>query len=371
MRDTKRKKMIYIVTKANWGGAQKYVFDLATSLPKEEFEVLVVYGDGDILNKRLQEKGVATIAVPEMGRDINVFKEIIVLFKLFKIFFDEKPDVIHLNSSKAGGLGAFLGRCIFTPDIIFTVHGWAFNEPQFNNIFIKFFSWLTVFFSTKTIVISKGDFEQAKKFPFLKNRFVFIPNGIKNILFRDRNTSRTFIGNITKTPIQKPWIVTISELHKNKGLEYLIKGISKLKDKPIVFIIGDGEERNNLEILIGKLGLEKNIYLMGFLEEAATYLKAFDIFTLTSIKEGLPFVLLEAGLAELPVLASKIPGITDVLDNKTGVLVEKENPDEIAQKLQELFADKRKTAKLGRNIREKVNNTFSFKRTLEKTISLY
>ena len=366
-----KKKIIYIVTKANWGGAQKYVFDLATALYQEKYDVSVIHGQGNILNKRLEKEEIRTIPVSIMGRDYNIFSEIFIFFKLIIIFLKERPDIVHLNSSKAGGLGALSARLAFVPKIIFTVHGWAFNEPQYNNLLTRFLSWLTVFLTTKTIVISKGDFEQAKRFPFFKDKFIFIHNGIKNIFFKDRNSSRKFISDITKTPIQKPWVVTISELHKNKGLEYLIKAVHKMSKKPIVFVLGEGEERDHLEKLVESLGLKENFYLMGFVENASSYLKAFDVFTMTSIKEGHPYAILEAGLAELPVLASNIQGITDILDDKTGVLVEKENPDDIAEKLEGLFADKRKTAQLGRNLREKINKEFSFSKTLEKTTSIY
>jgi len=373
-----RKKIIYVVTKGNWGGAQKYVFDLATSLPKDHFDVLVIHGEGNILNRRLQKEGVATIGIPEMGRDVNILKEIIVLFKLFKIFLREKPNIVHLNSAKAGGLGAFLARLyqLATIDsqllIIFTLHGWAFNEPRFNNPLTKFFSWLTVILSTRTIVISRQNLEQGLKFPFVKDKLSLIYNGIKEIDFRERKSAREFIGGITKTDTQKPWIVTISELHKNKGLEYLIRAVSKLKETPIVFVISPGEERDNLEKLIRDLRLEKNIYLMGFIENASSYLKAFDIFTMTSVKEGHPYAILEAGLARLPVVGSNIPGITDILsNNKTGILVESKNSDEIKKALEELLSNTKKMAQLGASLESDVKERFSFEKMLNKTVRLY
>lgn len=367
-----KQKIIYIVTKGNWGGAQRYVFDLATSLPKEQFNVSVIHGEGNILNKKLRESGIQTFSIPEMGRDINIFKEVIVYVKMFRILFDEQPDIVHVNSAKAGGIGAFLARLTFTPKIIFTVHGWAFNEPQFNNFLTKFFSWLTVFLSTKSIVISKQNLEQGLVFPFVKNKFILIHNGIKAMNFRDRSASRNFIADITKAPIQKPWIVSISELHKNKGLEYLIKAIALMDKKPIVFILGEGEERVSLEKLTTKLDLEKNIYLMGFIENASSYLKAFDVFTLTSIKEGLPYTILEAGLAKLPVVGSDIPGIKDIVKNgKNGILVKAKDPNDIKTQLEELLSNTKKTAQLGRKLEEDIKDNFSFKKMLRETTLLY
>jgi len=177
---------------------------------------------------------------------------------------------------------------------------------------------------------------------------------------------------MTGASIRKPWIVTISELHKNKGLKYLIEAVSKLKDKPIVFIIHEGEERDNLEKLIEKLGLQENFYLMGFMENASSYLKAFDIFTLTSIKEGHPYVILEAGKAALPVIGSDIPGITDIIENnKNGILVRSKNSDDIKKALEELLSNTKKMAQLGHKLEKDIKEKFSFEKMLRETTALY
>lgn len=359
-----KKKIFYIITKGNWGGAQRYVYDLSTSLPKDKFDVLVIHGQGEILGNRLEAEGVKTLKMPEMERDINIFSEIVIFFKLLKIFFNEKPDIVHLNSSKAGGLGALAARLSFTPKIIFTVHGWPFNEnvSLLSKLTRRFLSYLTVFLSTKTITISKEDYKQA---PF---KTVLIHNAIKDIDFKDRDSARNFLSELTKAPKDKVWIATISELHKNKGLEYLIQAVSKLKERPIVFIIGGGEEKKNLSELIEKLNLEKNIFLMGFIKNASMYLKAFDIFTLTSIKEGYPYVLLEAGLAELPVIGSNISGIRDIIDSESGVLVEREK---ISEAIEKLLKNPQKRAQLGANLKRKVEREFSFDKFFKKTLEIY
>src|SRR3989344_323690 len=101
-----KKKILFVITKSNWGGAQKYVFDLATNLPKEEFEPVVACGGGGMLAKRLRAEKIRVVEVPSLERDISFIKEIRAFFFLWKLFQKEKPDVVHLNSSKAAALGA-------------------------------------------------------------------------------------------------------------------------------------------------------------------------------------------------------------------------------------------------------------------------
>src|SRR5688572_22606349 len=115
-----KKKILYIITKSNWGGAQKYVHDLATGLPKEQFDVAVAFGHASpeatqakrgtgSLKERLDVAGIRTISIPRLGRDIQLIDESAVFFSLVKLIRNEKPDVIHLNSPKIGGLGALAG----------------------------------------------------------------------------------------------------------------------------------------------------------------------------------------------------------------------------------------------------------------------
>src|SRR3989344_3531371 len=318
MQDIKsKKKVCLMVTKGVWGGAQKYVYTLAISLPKNQYDVFVVVGQGGILNSKLLGKNIRTYEISDLKRDISIVSEIKSFISLFKILRKEKPDVLHLNSPKAGGLGAVAGRLCLIPKIIQTIHGWTFNEDRKTSakIIIWFFSYITTLLCHKTIVIAPREEKQGRIMPFIKSKITLIKNGVEPILFKERNLARkelvTICGNQMSTESSNNilWIGTISELHKNKGLEYTISAVSKINIPFVLFIIGEGEERKNLENLIEKHNLENKVFLVGFLDNANQYLKAFDIFTLTSIKEGLPYTILEAGLAGLTGVASSVGGI--------------------------------------------------------------
>ena len=135
METTVKKKILFVITKSNWGGAQRYVYDLATHLPKEEFEVAVAFGgtgevgaSAGLLEVRLREAGVRIIFLTTFARDIGILREFSAFFELLRTIRAENPDVLHLNSSKAGGLGALSGRIAGLRRIIFTAHGFAPNE---------------------------------------------------------------------------------------------------------------------------------------------------------------------------------------------------------------------------------------------------
>ncbi|MBI5045506.1 MAG: glycosyltransferase, partial [Candidatus Niyogibacteria bacterium] len=307
-----RKKVLFIITKSNWGGAQRNVYDLATNLPSDFFEPVVALGGNGELKEKLEHAGIQTIALPRLGRDINMVDDIAVFFLLISLFKKEQPDVVHLHSSKVGGLGTLAARLAGVKKIVFTAHGWAFNEPRFflTRAAIWIASWFTALFAHRVIVITKKEYAQTLSMPFVSaDKVSYIPNGIGEIDFLQREKAREEILSAftTKPPSEAIWIGTISELTKNKGLAYAIDAIAQLSRREgrpfakepsfakfIFVIIGEGEERKALEKQIADNNLSDTVFLVGRKKDAKTLLKAFDIFTLTSLKEGLPYALLEA-----------------------------------------------------------------------------
>ncbi len=370
-----QKKILYLITKANWGGAQKYVFDLASEI--KDYEVVFAYGKPfGGLSKKLKTAGIRTIEINNLGRDVNLFSEFKVIRTLWKILRKERPDIVHLNSPKIGGLGGLLGRLIGIEKIIYTAHGWTFNEDRnwLSKIIIKFLSWLTIILSHHTIVIAQTEYDQVIHWPFVtKNKLRLIYNGIQPIDFLTRQEARQKLS--TKIKENDMVIGTISELHKNKGLKYAIKGFKKISEKyeNLKFIIiGEGEDRKYLEEKIKKHHLENKVFLIGNIENASQYLKVFDIFLLSSLKEGLPFVLLEAGLAKLPVVATKVGGISEIIENNlSGILIKEKDESEIEKALEPLITDKEKREKFGENLNTTIKEKFSFDKMFRATEKLY
>ncbi|MFZ2522245.1 MAG: glycosyltransferase [Minisyncoccia bacterium] len=373
-------RVCFVITKGLWGGAQKYVYNLATQLPKERYEVSAIIGKGEPLKERFAEKNIRVINVESLGRDISVLSEIKSLFKLFWAIRKERPDVLHLNSPKAGGLGSFIGRILGIKKIIYTAHGWTFNEerPVIHNALILIFSWLTILLCHKIIVIAPREEEQAKILPLVNPRkIVLIRNGIENVEFKEKNEARKHLSNIVKDSGFRindsvPWIGTIAELNKNKGIIYTIEALKNVKNEFQYIILGEGEERTRLDNLVKKYNMEDRIFLVGFVDKANLYLKAFDIFLLSSIKEGLPYVILEAGLAELPVIATSVGGIPDIIDNgKNGILISKTRPGEITKAIEYMMSKPEEREVFGTNLNQKIRDNFSLTQMLDKTERLY
>ncbi|MEZ4195052.1 MAG: glycosyltransferase [Candidatus Paceibacterota bacterium] len=379
MLNPNRKKVLFLITKSNWGGAQRYVYDLATRLNKEQFEVVVALGGSGELAQMLEHAGIRVIQLKTLVRDISLKREWQFVMELSRILRNERPDILHVNSSKAGGVGTFLGRLHRVPKVIFTAHGWAFNEdrPGWQKIIIYFLHWLTVMFSHRTIAVSKALLAQLN-LPGIEKKAKVLYLGRTIGAMYDKTEARENILNIVKlseksTPGEL-WLGSIAELHPIKRQLVLLSSVKQLLDaghKFKFFLIGEGTERTKLENFILENKLGQNVFLVGAINEAARFLKAFDIFALTSKSEAYGYVAHEAGLAGRAVVVTNAGGLPEIVDdNETGLIVPVDDTEAITRALQRLIDDPTLRSKFGQALQEKMQ-TRSLTKMVEATEALY
>ncbi|MFA5813650.1 MAG: glycosyltransferase family 4 protein [Patescibacteria group bacterium] len=358
-----KKKILYVITQGAWGGAQRYVYDLATHLT-EEFDITVAVGEPNggkklldklqITNYKLQiNNKIQTIQLKHLVRRISPIDDILAIFELRKLYKTLKPDIIHLNSSKAGIIGS-LAKCLMLRAsciMIYTVHGWVFNEPlpRPTRWLYQIMERITSRWKNKIIVLSEQDKQTAlQQLKINEKKLALIPLGIDQPNFLSREEARqkllaAYSAALFRDTVSSDiWIGTIAGLYKTKGLDTLIKAVVTLNNLQSsifnlqFFIIGSGPEKENLQSAICNLQLT-NVHLLGFIENAQEFLPAFDFFVLPSRKEGLPYTLLEAKMAGTPIIATDAGGVSEIIeDKKTGLLVPPENIEKLAQAL--LFA---------------------------------
>ncbi|MDQ3014410.1 MAG: glycosyltransferase [bacterium] len=368
-------KVLFVITKGNWGGAQKYVFEMATRLPKGEYEAVVAHGAGDILPEHLKQNDIKTIAIPGLGRDVNVFKDLSSFFKLISLYRTQQPDVVHVNSSKIGGIGALAARFAGVKKIIFTVHGFAFNEdrPWIQKTIISFLSWITLILCTDVICISKQDYDRVKQWPGISHKLHVIHNGIAVPHFTSEAKAReTLAQAIDQSPDvfkNKTVIGTIGELTPNKGYMYALRAMKNVENC-IYIIIGGGEQEKMLKEWIKENKTEDKIFLAGFITNASLNLKAFDLFLLPSLKEGLPYVILEAGFAEIPVIATKVGGIPE-MTNGNAFLIEPRSSSEISTAISTAIENRDQAGLQAQQLKDHLEKNYSVDNMLDSTMKLY
>lgn len=357
-------KILYIVTQGSWGGAQKYVFDLAANLT-DEFEVTVAAGsDGAELFYRLPPT-IKTHIFKRLKREIRPLSDLAAVFQIARFLKREKFDLVHLNSSKAGLIGALANALAGHPSkVLFTAHGWVYLEvlPWLTKKLYVLIEMAAAYLRDYTIVLCEREKKIASLYETAKeNSVAVIPHGLDlvRLNFWPRNKAREILALDAG---KDGWLVgAIANNYLTKGLSYLDEAAAALKNKGVrVVVIGEQFEEE-----------WPNLITLGAKPDAYQYLKAFDIFVLPSTKEGFPYVILEAMAAGVPIVATSIGAIPEILeDKKSGLLVNPADSRALAQAVLELLGDENLRHRLAAAALRKSKN-FDFQNTLEKTKALY
>lgn len=373
----KRKKILYCITQAELGGAQQYVLTLAQHFHGTGHDVLIVAGGerDDYLFSKSAMMGIPTKYLPSLVPQISPSKDLKALGELKKIGNSFEPDIVHLNSSKISVLGSFAfkrSRRVKKTRVVYTAHGFVFNEGRFlRKLYGRALERYTARMKDAIICVSHYDRAQALKHSVGSIHSLHtIHNGIdlKGTHFLPREEAQEILG------LSGTVVGTIANHYATKGLEYLIKAAKRmLKDSPDVTfaVIGDGPERVHLEKAVTSHGLEERFLLLGPKTQAAGFLKAFDVFVLPSVKEGFPYALLEAMVAGIPIVATNVGGVPEIItDKKTGVLIPPRDPRALADAIALLLNDTTATQKYAQAGLEDVQQ-FSQERLLTQTSDLY
>jgi glycosyltransferase involved in cell wall biosynthesis len=303
-------KIVHVV-EAFGGGVYSFLVDLCNELVNE-YEVVLIYSQREQTPKNFKDdfdKKIKFIKV-DMCRGLNPYKNVKSLFQIKRILKDEKPDIIHLHSSKAGFLGriaSYMNK--FNVDKVFyNPHGFAFlqqNEPEFKRKLYLKLEKFAAKFGGCIIGCSKGEYKEALK---ISNRCVNINNGIdikkiNNIIKKNNLDEEVCKKN------KKVIIGTVGRICYQKNPILFNKIAKKFPEYDFVWI-GDGDLRSELK--------SDNIKITGWLDrnEVIEKVLKLNIFVLTSLWEGLPIALLEAMYLGKPILASNVIGNNDVVINK-------------------------------------------------------
>ena len=376
---TKFSKILFIITQSELGGAQRYVLDLANHLKDNNYDIIVASGQSGHLLDECKKKSIQIHIFKNLIRPIHPFKDLFAFFEIYSFIKKEKPDIVHLNSSKAGILGAVAAKAAGAKKVVYTVHGFVFMEPmaKWKKIFYICAEKFSSFFKDAIICVSEYDKKMGIRYRIApEKKFITIHNGIEPINFLPKEEAQKFLlKSYQLSAISYKLIIgTIANFYPTKGLLYLVQSAKKIIEKfpqTLFVIIGDGEDRKILENEIAKLSIKKNVLLLGKVTDALRYLRAFDIYVCSSVKEGLPYSIIEAMSAGLPIVATNVGGIPELLANDCGILVEPKNSDAIFMGIEKIISSPGLGNILGNNAKIIAQKKYSLDTMIQKTHQIY
>ncbi len=357
-------KILYCITSSSWGGAQLHVLELCQDQVNRGNEVVFVVGnEGPLLDKVRRIPQVKTIVLKTLHREISPLNDIKAIFELRNIIKKEKPDIVHLHSSKAGTIGR-LANIGLKSKAVFTVHGWAFTDgissKRKKGIF-RLIEKLVAPFSDLIICVSEYDYKIGMRDRVINHRnAVVIHNGVPSP--QNFNVFERIVHNPVK-------LVMTARFSPQKDQETLINAVSKLnKDDYKLIFVGDGETLDANKALVKELQLQDNIDFVGFKKDVTPYLKNSDIYILSTKYEGLPISIIEAMSYGLPIIATNVGGNSELVINN-GYLVN--NEDELINALDTLISNRKQIKLFGEESYRMFKDEYLLQRCMDKTNAQY
>ena len=365
----RKPKVLLLIDEASVGGGQNHVLWLAEGLAGDGFQVAVACEARGYLVDELQSAGINHFSV-EIRNTVSP-KSFRALWKVVREF---SPDIVHTHGGTAGLYGRIVGH-LQKRLIVHTYHG--IHYLHFEG-FLKKYLYLTfdrqlLRWTNATICVAESDRTLALEQRLAKRESNYlIPNGISVERMKvrlNRNLDRR------KQKSEKVIIGTIGRLHEQKGHKYFVEAAAELvKQLPNIEIriIGDGDCRTQLQAQVVDLGLQDVIYFMGTRRDIAAQLSQMDVFVLPSLWEGMPFVLLEAMAAGVPIVATNVDGVSEILKHEfEGVLVPPRDPHALAEAIVKVFRNKKRTREIVVNAKKKIAAEFSIEKMVQSTESVY
>ncbi|MGB9844244.1 glycosyltransferase [Methanothermobacter tenebrarum] len=324
------------------GGVASHTYNLAKQLKEKGYHIsILTYPHEKIEDKNdIKVSSAPTINIKGLR---GLIFTLTATHKLIKIIRKEDIDIIHAHYIIPPGLIALIGSIITGKPYYVTVHGsdaLILSSKSILRPIIK----LILRKASKVLVVSKKLAEKVTELGIPQEKIMITYNMVDTKIFNPqiKTTFREEIGT------KKPIILFVGNLVPQKGVEYLLKAKKLLKRDSKLVIVGGGPLLKKLKNMVKEENIEDVIFT-GPRTDINNIMAAADIIVLPSVSEGIPIVLLEAMAMAKPIIATKVGGIPEIVDESVGILIEPKNPKKLANAIDKLLSDEKCRKKLGEN----------------------
>lgn len=370
---TGRVRVCHVAVGDLWAGAEVQLAALVHDLVKRPgLEISAVLLNQGRLFGELQKAGIEVTVFPEADWTATT-----IFRYLFRYLRSYSIDLIHTHKYKDNILGTMAAKLVGIPYVVRTVHG--LSEPFVGREawHMRAYEWcddLATRMAVDKVIAVSSQIHQVLSLKFRAHKVVQIHNGIRvkqTQATRKRSEIREKLGVDPKSQV----IGTVGRLTPVKGHEHLIyaaQQLLKIRRDVQVMIVGNGPLMNSLRGLVEHLEITEKVVFLGHRDDVYDLICAMDIFVLPSLHEGIPMVILEAMALARPVVASRVGGIPEVInDHVEGLLVTAGNPSELAYACHKLIDDQDLRIRLGAAGQQRVEAEFSSDAMGAKVAALY
>lgn len=362
--------ILHLISSSGLLGAERVLLELAEQSKRAGLKITI----GVLKNSRNPNLELANTATG-LGFQVQIFpcngrldKKTI---RMIKDYMDKAGvQILHSHNYKSN---FYAWRALTNNNIkwVVTNHGRRFG-PKI--MLYSFLDGFVVGHADRVIAVSKEIVKKMKLAGIDSSKICPIENGVSLERFQN-NIASDLIRESLGVKKDVSVIGSVGALTKEKGHSYLLKAIPMVVQrfpKTIFLLVGDGRERPYLESMTSKLGIADKVIFAGMRTDIPEILSILDVFVLPSLNEGLPMALLEAQAARIPVVATSVGAIPDVLENGvTGILILPKDPQAIAEAIIMILSDKKFASGIAQKGFERVRDNFSSEKMGDKYLSIY
>lgn len=369
-------KLLEVTTCLDSGGVTSHILDLIDNFPKGQFDVCLAAADNGEASELMAARDVRYVDVP-MVKPIQPLADLNALIRLVGLMRKERFEIVHAHMAKAGFLASLAAKIAGVPTMVSTIHGptrVTLNASWKQSLFEFCDKWslsrlhqraISVSHATTADLLRSGKIDQT--------RIVTIHNGIDSSRLEPKK-SREAVRELLGLKPDQPVVAMVGRLADQKSPETLIHAMRQLNaDWPevVCLLIGDGPRYAELKAMISRYQLETQVRLLGNRADVVDLLHASDIFVLCTKFEGLSIAVLEAMALKLPVIATAVEGMEElVVPNETGVLIGENDASGCVQAMEALLRDPGLRKKMGEAAKDRVEKVFRLDRQIKATCSL-
>jgi len=366
-------KVLIFIQGLSFGGPEKLVYDMVKHIIKNQNNIKIIKLEiccydilGHFAEKLIGEKQKINLSLLKRKPGIDLFYP----FKLASLIKQKKIDVIHAHNATAWFYVTWASILTGVP-IVYTEHDRSFPTP----LRLKYFHYFFGKYATAVIAVSKAVKKNLEKYEHIKNVKV-IYNGIDPDLFKPASIEEKVLKKkqlgLNKNDFVLGNVGRMDYWKNQRILIEILPDLKKISPQIKLILVGGGEEEGNLKKSAIKKGAKNDVIFLGQRSEVNQILKAFDIFVFPSLTEGLPLVVIEAMATGLPIVASYVGGIPElVVNGETGFLVSPTSKEEIKEAIIKLLNNPELRKEMGQIARKRFEAHFSLPQMVQKYIEVY
>jgi glycosyltransferase involved in cell wall biosynthesis len=362
-----RLKVLYLLASLPVGGAEDLVRAMVTGLDPDRFAAgAACLGAAGLIGEELIKAG---YSVHSLGLDLKHTPFLSIVARVRRLLNEVRPDILHTHLYHANLYGRLAALGLGLTGVVATVHN-IYTRPKLHRrVWNRLLAWA----SDCVVTVSPQVYRDVRRADWLPaSRVVLLPNGISLAgleVPEDRDQARARLG------LSGFVLGVVGRLEEQKGHTYLLQALPRLMaDIPDLnlAIVGDGRLKGALEGQARELGPKAAVCFMGMRRDVPLILRALDLYVMPSLWEGLPLALLQAMGAGLPVAATRVGGVEEVIrSGENGLLVPPADPQALAEAILELYHDPARREEMGRRARQTVAESYSQEVMLRRLEDLY